>query len=280
MEVMRRGMILRVRQLWVSSHFMKGHSKWDNIKDTKLAASASKAKAAEQLMAKMKRIVRAGGPDLKFNKDLVQLQLEYRNANFSDDAFQRALKNAQLQPPKTATITVLGPSGSIFIVESEGLSLKKLLDFLTTSLDKIGSGFQLSKNDYSKAFEDRGVIIVSAIKADKLLSLDEMEEICIELDCDDVNKFEEDGATFYELICVRNKFAQLLAAVEEQGFSVKCSALQLYAINPVEINKHEAEMITQLYQTLRDNENITQVYTNIRPNSIPIRPLKLKAAAQ
>ncbi|VDO57073.1 unnamed protein product [Onchocerca flexuosa] len=186
----------------------------------------------------------------------------------------------QLQPPKIAKITVLGPSGSIFIIESEGLSLKKLLDFLTASLEKIGSEFQLSKNDYSKAFEDKGVIIVSAIKADKILSLDEMEEICIELDCDDVNKFEEDGATFYELICVRNKFAQLLAAIEEQGFDVKCSALQSYAINPVEINKHDTEMITQLYQTLRENENITQVYANIRPNSIPIRPLKLKAAVQ
>ncbi|VDO68596.1 unnamed protein product [Onchocerca flexuosa] len=97
MEVMRREMLLHARRLWVSSHFMKGHSKWDNIKDTKLAASANKAKAAEQLMAKMKRIVRAGGPDLKFNKDLVQLQLEYRNANFSDDAFQRALKNVQVR---------------------------------------------------------------------------------------------------------------------------------------------------------------------------------------
>lgn len=57
----------------------------------------SKTKAAEQLMAKMKRVVRAGGPDLKFNKDLVQLQLEYRNANFPDETFQRALKNAQVR---------------------------------------------------------------------------------------------------------------------------------------------------------------------------------------
>ncbi|KAM3723000.1 Translational activator of cytochrome c oxidase [Dirofilaria immitis] len=278
MEVMRHGRILYVSRLWVSSNFMKGHSKWDNIKDTKLAASVSKTKAAEQLMAKMKRIVRAGGPDLKFNKDLVQLQLEYRHANFSDDAFQRALKNVQLQPLKTSKITVLGPSGSIFIIESEGLSQRKLLEFLSASLNKIGSEFQLSKNDYSKAFEDKGVVIVSAIKANKMLSLDEMEEICIELDCDDVNKFEEDGTTFYELICVRNKFTHLLATIEEKGLSVKCSALELYAINPVEIEKHEIEKVTQFYQMLRENENITHVYANITSNSIPIRPSKLKVA--
>ncbi|MCP9258304.1 PPE2 [Dirofilaria immitis] len=264
MEVMRHGRILYVSRLWVSSNFMKGHSKWDNIKDTKLAASVSKTKAAEQLMAKMKRIVRAGGPDLKFNKDLVQLQLEYRHANFSDDAFQRALKNVQLQPLKTSKITVLGPSGSIFIIESEGLSQRKLLEFLSASLNKIGSEFQLSKNDYSKAFEDKGVVI--------------MEEICIELDCDDVNKFEEDGTTFYELICVRNKFTHLLATIEEKGLSVKCSALELYAINPVEIEKHEIEKVTQFYQMLRENENITHVYANITSNSIPIRPSKLKVA--
>ncbi|KAL4003328.1 Transcriptional regulator family protein [Acanthocheilonema viteae] len=278
MELMRRITILRARRLWVSSYFMKGHSKWDNIKDTKFAAMVNKNKVAEQLMAKMKRVVRTGGPDPKFNKDLVQLQLEYRNANFSDESFQRALKNAQLKPVRTAKFTILGPSGSIFVIESEGLSQKKLLEFLTASLDKIGGGFHLSKNDYSKTFEDKGVIIVSAIKADKTLSLDEMEEVCIELDCDDVNKFEEDGTAFYELICVRNKFAQLLAIIEEQGFSVKFSALELRAINPVEIEKHETEKIIQLYQTLRENENITQVYANIRPNSIPIRPQKLKVA--
>lgn len=70
-----------------------------------------------------------------------------------------------------------------------------------------------------------------------------MEEVCIELDCDDVNKFEEDGATFYELICVRNKFAQLLAVIEKEGFSVKFSALEQRAVNPVEIEKHETEKV-------------------------------------
>uniref|UniRef100_A0A0R3S290 Translational activator of cytochrome c oxidase 1 n=1 Tax=Elaeophora elaphi TaxID=1147741 RepID=A0A0R3S290_9BILA len=278
MEVIRRGTMLRARRLWVSSHFMKGHSKWDNIKDTKLAAARNKTKAAEQLMAKMKRVVRAGGPDLKFNKDLMQLQLEYRNANFSDDTFQRALKNVQLQPIKTSKLTVLGPSGSIFIIESEGLSQKKLLEFLTASLNMVGDGFQLSKNDYSRTFEDKGVIVVSAVRANEKLSLDEMEEICIELNCDDVNEFEEDGSTFYELICVRNKLAQLLSIIEKQGFNVKSSSLELRAINPVEIEKHEIGKIIQFYQTLRENEDITQVYANIRQKSVPIRPVKLKVA--
>ncbi|VDK76345.1 unnamed protein product [Litomosoides sigmodontis] len=278
MEVARRGTALCARRLWTSWYRMKGHSKWDNIKHTKLAAMVTKTKAAEQLMAKMKRIVRAGGPDLKFNKDLVQLQLEYRNANFSDEAFQRALKSAQMRPVKSSKFTVLGPSGSIFVIESEGLSQRKLIEFLTVSLDKIGDGFRLSKDDYSKTFEDKGVIVVSAIKADKTLSLDEMEEVCIELDCDDVNKFEEDGATFYELICVRNKFAQLLDSIQKQGFNVKCSALELRSISPVEIEKDEIEKIIELYQALRENQDITQVHVNIKPNSIPIRPLKLKVA--
>lgn len=74
-----------------------------------------------------------------------------------------------------------------------------------------------------------------------------MEEVCIELDCDDVNKFEEDGATFYELICARNKFAQLLDGIREQGFSVKCSALELRSTSPVEIEKDEVEKVCPLF---------------------------------
>ncbi|VDN24013.1 unnamed protein product [Gongylonema pulchrum] len=65
-------------------------------------AMVSKTKAAEQLMHKMKRAVRAGGPDPKFNKDLVQLQLEYRAANFSDEAFQRDLKHLQVSSDECA----------------------------------------------------------------------------------------------------------------------------------------------------------------------------------
>lgn len=133
-----------------------------------------------------------------------------------------------------------------------------------------------------------------------------MEEIAIEIDCDDVNKFEEDGAVFYELICLRNKLAQLLSALEKMGFSVKSSALELRPISPVEIDKHETDkvflftcalcsnpkaywwcmkyvfnfQVTQLYETLRGNASVIQVYSNIRPNSILIRPVKLKFAAQ
>uniref|UniRef100_A0A915PDC7 Transcriptional regulatory protein n=1 Tax=Setaria digitata TaxID=48799 RepID=A0A915PDC7_9BILA len=276
---MRGGTMLHRRWLWMSSHFMKGHSKWDNIKDTKFAAMVNKTKTAEQLMAKMKRIVRTGGPDPKFNKDLVQLQLEYRNANFSDDTFQRALKNVQLQPQKTSKVSVRGPSGSIFIIESESLSQKKLQDFLVTSSDKLGGGFQLSKNDYTRTFEEKGVIIVSAVRGDKTLSLDEMEEICIELNCDDVSEFKEDGEVFYELICVRNRFTPLLDAVKGQGFSVKYSTLELRPVDAIEIERDGIAKITELYQALRENENITQVYANIRPNSIPVRPLRVKSSS-
>ncbi|VDM98316.1 unnamed protein product [Thelazia callipaeda] len=276
MEVMQHRTLLYMRALLVTPKFMKGHSKWDNIKDTKFAAMVHKTKVSEQLMMKMKRVVRAGGPDPKFNKDLVQLQLEYRNANFSDDNFQRALKNVQMQQVKTASSSIRGPLGSIFVVEAEGLSLKKLNDFLSTVLNKIDMEFQVSKNDYSRNFEDKGVIIVTASKRDKALLLDEMEEVCIELDCDDVNRFEENGETFYELVCERSKFMKILNDIGKLGFNVKHSALERRAIDAIEVGSDEAEKITQLYQALRENENITSVYANIRTNLVPIRPTKLK----
>ncbi|VDN43070.1 unnamed protein product, partial [Gongylonema pulchrum] len=127
----------------------------------------SKTKAAEQLMHKMKRAVRAGGPDPKFNKDLVQLQLEYRAANFSDEAFQRDLKHLQQQPAKIAQVTLRGPSASIIVVETEGISKKKLQELILTHLEKSGGGFRLTQNDYSRAFEEKGVVVMASTKADR-----------------------------------------------------------------------------------------------------------------
>lgn len=43
----------------------------------------------------------------------------------------------QQQPLKAAQINLRGPSGSIFIIESEGLSKRKLQDFIATLVEKV-----------------------------------------------------------------------------------------------------------------------------------------------
>uniref|UniRef100_A0A183EJL1 Transcriptional regulator n=1 Tax=Gongylonema pulchrum TaxID=637853 RepID=A0A183EJL1_9BILA len=100
--------------------------------------------------------------------------------------------------------------------------------------------------------------------------------LCIEMDCDDVSEFEEDGQTCYELICARNKLASVTNALTERGFNIRSSALGLRATQPVEITEDDSAKVRQLYEMLRESDNITQVYDNIRPDFISLRPVKLK----
>lgn len=72
-----------------------------------------------------------------------------------------------------------------------------------------------------------------------------MEEVCIELDCDDVSSFEEDGQICYELVCSRNKFTHLTNTLAERGFNIKSSALELRAVEPVEITEDDSEKVSQ-----------------------------------
>jgi hypothetical protein len=83
---------VQYRYLSVTPLLTKGHSKWQNIKATKGKNDAEKAKKMAMFMERLKKVIKApGGFDMKLNRELEKLQLEYRKQSLPIDTFNNRL---------------------------------------------------------------------------------------------------------------------------------------------------------------------------------------------
>lgn len=70
---------------------LKGHSKWQNIKDTKGKNDALRARQISYLLTKVKSAVKSGGFDMKLNQQLVAVQQEFRAQSLPLETFNNYL---------------------------------------------------------------------------------------------------------------------------------------------------------------------------------------------
>ncbi|KAK0420873.1 hypothetical protein QR680_014939 [Steinernema hermaphroditum] len=202
----------------VSAVCPKGHSKWQNIKATKGKNDMLKSRQTNYLVRKVKSVVKKGGFDLKLNKDLAAVQLEFKQQGLSLDAFNNALK--RLKPEQTIYYDIIGPAASLFVVETETDSKNRMTNTIQKYLNKIGS-FRIAQDSIKNRFEEKGVITTDVKLKDKELTLEQMEEIAIELDCEETRRSNYALSTrflsakptpekFYEVLqedeCVINNF--------------------------------------------------------------------------
>lgn len=74
-----------------SAVLAKGHSKWQNIKDTKQKMDKIRSQRITYLLNKMREATKSGGFDIKTNSKLIDLQNEFRAQSLPLDTFNRYL---------------------------------------------------------------------------------------------------------------------------------------------------------------------------------------------
>ena len=84
-------LLLPRRSVVTSLPVLKGHSKWQNIKATKGKNDLIKSQKMNMLLKRVKTVVRQDGFDLKLNRKLADLQLEFKAAGLSLDTFNNYL---------------------------------------------------------------------------------------------------------------------------------------------------------------------------------------------
>lgn len=78
------------RSLSITSELCKGHSKWDNIKHTKLAADAIKSQKMGKLMGELNNVV-VDGFDPKKNKRLADVQEKFKREGIPLQMYEKFL---------------------------------------------------------------------------------------------------------------------------------------------------------------------------------------------
>jgi len=107
---------------------------------------------------------------------------------------------------------------------------------------------------------------VDTKKDGKDVKLDQMEEIGIELDCEEVTLVAEEVKKF-ELICDPKKVANVEADLMKMGFSVDSAEIQFRALHPSPLQGEDATKVEKFYEMIQEDENIKQIFDNIEPES-------------
>ncbi|KHJ78054.1 hypothetical protein OESDEN_22326 [Oesophagostomum dentatum] len=75
-----------------------------------------------------------------------------------------------------------------------------------------------------------------------------MEEIGIELDCEDVALVE---AELFELLCSPDRLSEVESNLTNKGFIVESAELQYRPLHPVRIDGDDASKVEKLYELLQ-----------------------------
>ncbi|KHN86798.1 putative transcriptional regulatory protein [Toxocara canis] len=264
------------RNLSLSVELLKGHSKWQNIKATKGKMDMLKSQTTNMLLRKVKSAVQRGGFDLKLNKELAALQQQFRSEGLSLDSFNNFLLRLKVQlkdkPESTYYFDVIGPSGSFFIIEVETDSKTRMHQTIAKYMNKVGSGFRFATDTgIRRRFEEKGVIQVSAAKAGVALPLDEMEEVGIELDCEDVEVVEGADGGYFELICDLKRLQNVEQKLTARGYDVVSAEVRMRALHTVVINEDDSAKVEKFYGFLQEDDSIKQIFDNIEPEAQAVK---------
>ncbi|VDM75847.1 unnamed protein product [Strongylus vulgaris] len=128
-------------------------------------------------------------------------------------------KHARLQdrPEIECTFNVIGPAGSFFIVEAETDNKKAFENTMRKYFNKVG-GFRFASeaSAVQSWFQQKGVLTVKAELKGKPVGLEQMEEVGIELDCEDVVLIESGDRTF-ELLCQPDRLSDVEHKLTSKG---------------------------------------------------------------
>uniref|UniRef100_A0A7E4ZT02 Transcriptional regulatory protein n=1 Tax=Panagrellus redivivus TaxID=6233 RepID=A0A7E4ZT02_PANRE len=250
------------RQLSLSAELLKGHSKWQNIKATKGKNDLLKSQKTNLLLRRVKTAVSTGGYDLKLNRKLADLQLEFKSLGLSLDTFNNYLVKLKNKPDLTFHYDLIGPSGSFFIIEAEGENKSKIQSQIAKSIKKIG-GFRFAADSLQNRFEAKGIVHISAKTADgKTLKVEDVEELAIELDCEEVTALNDDGEKL-EFTTEPNNVSKLESELAAKGYTIELAETQLIPLHAITVSEAESTLVEKFYEALQDVEEVKQIFDNI-----------------
>uniref|UniRef100_A0A914ZCD9 Uncharacterized protein n=1 Tax=Panagrolaimus superbus TaxID=310955 RepID=A0A914ZCD9_9BILA len=260
------GVVTR-RQFSYTAETLKGHSKWQNIKDTKGKNDQARSQRTNAILKKVKVATQSGGFDLKLNRKLADLQQEFRAAGLSLDTFNGYLTKLKNKPEVTFYFDMIGPSGSFFIIEAEGENKNKIQSYITKALKKIGH-FRFAPDSLMNRFEEKGIIRIDGKSAEgKEIKVEDVEELAIELDCEEVVKVDEEDGPKLEFTTEIGNLNNVENALTQQGYNVELAESQLIPLHAVSISDAEATIVGQFYDQLQEIEEIKQIFDNVESSA-------------
>ncbi|PAV60477.1 hypothetical protein WR25_10602 [Diploscapter pachys] len=201
-----------------------------------------------------KALTQTGGFDLKLNRELAAVEAEFKAKSLPLDSLRSFLQKMKDKPDYEMSFDIIGPSGSLFIVQAEADGKMKVENQLRKYFNKIG-GFRLANDGVKNWFRETGVVVVCPEKDGEKVAFEKMEEYAIELDCENVLSIEDDEGVKYELQCEIKNLSKVEKQLQNDGFKVESAEIEYRPLHPVVLQGDDSVQVEKLYEMFQVGKN-------------------------
>jgi len=240
---------------------MAGHSKWNNIKRTKGAADAKRAKIFTKIAREIIVAVKEGGSgDPSINSRLAAAIAKAKVANMPNDNIKRNIEKASGSGSgdnyERVTYEGYGPKGVAIIVDAMTDNRNRIAAEVRLNFDKYGGNLGTT-GCVSWSFDRKGVIVID--NEDKSLDEEAVLNDALEAGAEDIEL--EDNV--FEIYTTPDGFLSVSGALESLGYSFLSAQIEMVPQNYVTLtDPDDVKNMTKILDLMEDNDDVQDVWHN------------------
>lgn len=239
---------------------MSGHSKWNNIKQTKGKMDALRGKLFTKYGKIISVAVKLGGADPNSNAKLRDAIAKAKANNMPNDTIDRGIKKAAGDANSVnyeqVTYEGYGPSGIAIIVEALTDNKNRTASNVRSAFTK-GNGNMGNSGCVSYMFDKKGQIIID--KEECEMDADDLMMIALDAGAEDFAE-EEDS---FEILTDPDDFSVVREALEKEGIPMASAEVTMIPQNYVTLtDENDIKYLNKTLDLLDDDDDVQAVYHN------------------
>ena len=240
---------------------MAGHSHWAGIKHKKGKADKQRSKIFSKISKEITVAAKLGDKDPAMNPRLRSAIQSARSANMPKDNIERAIDKSSVNLGlnfENLRYEGFGPNKVAVIVETLTDNKNRTASNIRTIFQKAGGSLG-SKGSASHNFNQIGVIKIdkNEISEEKIfeLALDAGAEEC------------KTNDILHEVHCPVNEIYNIKKKLENNINNFISTEIEWIPLNNVKVSKEQQEKLTELFETLEDDDDVQNIFSNVEIRS-------------
>ena len=237
---------------------MAGHSHWAGIKHKKGKADKQRSNIFSKLSREITVAAKLGDKNPDMNARLRSAIQTARSANMPKENIKRAIDKSSTninENFENLRYEGFGPDKIAVIVETLTDNKNRTASNIRTIFQKNG-GTLGTQGSASHNFSQVGVIKIDK----KEISDEKIFELAIDAGADECIS----NGDFHEIHCDKSKIYNVKKKLENTIKNFISTEIEWLPINNVDVSQDKAETVTQLLETLEEEDDVQNVYTNFK----------------
>lgn len=223
-----------------------GHSKWANIKHTKMSKDLEKSALFSKIAKKIALAVKDGGENPETNSKLRAAIDEAKKVSMPNSSIQQALKKVSSAETKPYWLHFMGPSGLIMSFEVVSANSAHALGKLNQYGKKIGLKHERNVSDICN---EKGIILTESLTITDSVYEKAVED-AIEAGAEEVVKYNDDVLLFE---CSPERLDGVTKKLQDIGYQINSSTCEVTYNNFIKLGKDQMDLIEKTIERINNN---------------------------